>query len=326
MSKILLNANEFPENNLKKLTQETLRNIAEINRYPDKEYRQLREAISRKIVHKDIENIVCGNGSDELIQLIIMAFTNPYEEVLALEPTFSEYRKLSDGLDRKYIGLSPAKNLNLNYSELEKYFVREENKLLFLCSPNNPTGEVLSPAELESILKSFNGIVVLDCAYIEFASVEYSDLLKKYDNLIILRTLSKAYGMASLRIGYAVGAAEMIEKINQKRMPFNVSGFSNAVAIKMLEQIDVEENVTKILHEKKRVERELENLELKFYPSEANFILIKHTEAEQITDLLSKENIVCRKFNKQYLENTFRINIGLPSENDKLLAVLKKVI
>ena len=323
MDSIKLSANESPYNILEKNNKNILKDF-QINRYPNKSYKTLRKTYG-DLIDVNFKNLIATNGSDELIQLIIMTFSQEKDKVLALEPTFSEYRKLSTNLDRKYIKIDPKKNLKLNKKLALKEIKRKNPKIVFLCSPNNPTGELLKKEYIKKVINITNGIVVLDQAYIEFYKNKLDLDFKNYDNLIIMRTLSKAYGLASLRIGFGIANKKLIDKLNKKRMPFNISGVSNFLAIKLLKEINLKDTINKILNQKKLIEEKLKTMNINFLKSHSNFIILKTDYNDKIVKKAKNNNIQIRTFSDSPLNKYIRFCIGTKNENNKLIKIIEQV-
>lgn len=325
MNKIYLNANENPYITFEKKELENLFYNYNYNRYPNSSYKNLRNAIAQKN-HINSENIITTNGSDELIQLIIIAFSKENDSILSCEPTFSQYCKISSNLGRNYIGISPKGNLELDIRKAIKTIKEVQPKIIFLCYPNNPTGELIDEKLIHEIIKTSNGIVVIDEAYIEFTDFTNLKLIDKYDNLIIMRTLSKAYGLASLRIGYGVSINKHIQKLDSMRMPFNISGISEYIASNILEKIDFKKYNTYIINEKKRILKILDELNMNYFKSDSNFILLDSPYNKEIFDYCKRENIYIRDFDTKYLINFIRFSIGTAEENSKFIKILRDVV
>lgn len=325
MNNIRLNANENPYNTINK--NDLIENIEsfEFNRYPDADYTALRKAIGQ-ISHTSMDEIIATNGSDELIQLLIIAFSNPSDNILALEPTFSEYRKIASYLQRNYIGLNPNKNLSLDKKNLLKAIKDYEPKIIFLCTPNNPTGEILDQDFIRSILESTQSIVALDEAYIEFSSKDNLNLLDNFDNLVIMRTLSKAYGLAALRIGYGLAQVPLIESLNKCRMPYNISGISAYIATNALNAIDVENYKQLLMNEKLKISKKFKTLGIEYLESGSNFILFKLESIDPLYNQLVTQGIYIRKFKEEILTNYLRFSIGTKEENSKFMNIVEDVI
>jgi len=322
---IYLNANENPFNTVDRNLINELLFSFDYNRYPDLDYKKLKSELSR-ITNKKVENIIPTNGSDELIQLILLAYSKENENILSHIPTFSEYEKISNYLGRNFIGVEPKKNLKVDKDVFIQKIKEYNPKIIFLCSPNNPTGELLKEEFIEEVLNTSNNMVIVDEAYIEFSGKTNINLLDKYENLIIMRTLSKAYGLASLRVGYGLTSEKNIDFLNEYRMPYNISGISQFIATETLKLIDTKKYVENILNEKQRIIKELKKINIEYLNSESNFILIKTINNNGVLKALKENKIFVRTFNDEYLVSYIRFNIGNREENDKLLSILKDVV
>lgn len=313
---VFLDANENPYN-------------APYNRYPDPMQWTLKEKISEiKSVPK--ESILLGNGSDEPIDLIIRAFCEPVKDsILTIDPTYGMYQVAADinNVACKKVKLSP--DFQIDFAELSSA-IDETVKVIYLCSPNNPTGNSLERGDIYRILESFDGIVVVDEAYIDFSSLpSISKDLSKYSNLIVLQTLSKAWGAAGIRLGMAFSSPEIIDVLNKIKYPYNVNQLTQEKALELLNNADeMKRQLTLILSERSRVLAELDSLPLvkKIYPTDANFVLINVGQADQVYGELVSKGIIVRNRNKVTLcDGCLRITIGTPSENDALLSALKAI-
>ena len=322
---IYLNANENPFNTVDRNLINELLFSFDYNRYPDLDYKKLKSELSR-ITNRKVENIIPTNGSDELIQLILLAYSKENENILSHIPTFSEYEKISNYLGRNFIGVEPKKNLKVDKDVFIQKIKEYNPKIIFLCSPNNPTGELLKEEFIEEVLNTSNNMVIVDEAYIEFSGKTNIKLLNKYENLIIMRTLSKAYGLASLRVGYGITSEKNIDFLNEYRMPYNISGISQFIATETLKLIDTKKYVENILNEKQRIIKELKKINIEYLNSESNFILIKTINNNGVLKALKENKIFVRTFNDEYLVSYIRFNIGNREENDKLLSILKDVV
>ena len=325
MNNIRLNANENPYNTINKAQLIKGIDSFEFNRYPDATYKGLREAIS-KISSVPTDQIIATNGSDELIQLLILAFSDPSDNILALEPTFSEYRKIASYLQRNYIGLKPNENLSLDKGKLLKAIQTYNPKVIFLCSPNNPTGEVLEQDFIKKILENTDSIVALDEAYIEFSSADNLNLLDSYNNLVIMRTLSKVYGLAALRIGYGLTNETLIEALNKCRMPYNISGISAYIATKAIQSIDIKKYKKLLINEKNRILKKFKSLGIDYLKSSSNFVLFKLENINALYDQLVIQGIYIRKFKEKELSNYLRFSMGTKKENTKFMKIVEEVI
>lgn len=311
---VFLDANENP-------------NETGINRYPDPLQMQLKNKIS-EIKKITTEQIFLGNGSDEAIDLIIRAFCEPGKDnIVSICPTYGMYKVCADINNIEYREVLLNNDFSLNSSKLLKK-TDKDSKVLFLCSPNNPTGNSLETKEILNVLEDFNGIVVVDEAYIDFSSNEsliYS--LRKYPNLVVLQTFSKAWGMAGIRLGMAYASTELIQVLNKIKYPYNLNILTQQKALKKIqeEKKNIDSVVANIIAERNKLSIELSgfNLVLKIYPSDANFLLIKVTNAKKIYNfLIEKEVIVRDRSNVDLCDNCLRITVGTSDENAELLKLL----
>ena len=301
--------------------------LTEFNRYPDPFQRKLKAIIAEKKQLK-FENLVLGNGSDEIIDLVFRLFGTPLQDSVAyLNPSYGMYSVLA-----KLNGLSTIEiNLNKDFTiETEAILQQARNaKLLVLCNPNNPTGNLMDKTSIETIIQEFEGIVVVDEAYIDFCKEEsVADLVDLYPNLIVLQTLSKAYGMAGLRIGMAISNTEIVQKLNGIKAPYNISSAVQELAIDTLNSNNWDEIKAEIIRERNRIENWLnENKSVvKVFPSEANFILFRINQADEVYQKLVEKGVVVRNRSSQYnCENTLRVSIGSPEENDLFMKTLSEL-
>ncbi|SIS69263.1 histidinol-phosphate aminotransferase [Zobellia uliginosa] len=300
-----------------------------VNRYPDPQQRGLKSVLAEQ---KGItaENILLGNGSDEVLDLIFRTFCEPkIDNIISLPPTYGMYQVLA--------GINTVENREVLLTEdfqpdVEAILQRvdEHSKLLFLCSPNNPTGNVFSEEKIVRLLNAFKGLVVIDEAYIDFAKSEsWVSRLGEFPNLVITQTLSKAYGMAGIRLGICIASKEIIAAVNKIKPPYNVNELTQQKALKrVLDLASVKNEVTNILNERERlleVLREVSFVE-KIYASDANFVLAKVDDANKRYKQLLGEGVVVRNRTTQPLcENTLRFTVGTPDENKKLIEVLNKL-
>ncbi len=312
---IYLDANENPFN-------------SPFNRYPDPYQSDVKKSIS-KIKKVTPERIFLGNGSDEAIDLLYRAFCEPnHDNVVAIEPTYGMYKVSAEINAVEYRKVL----LNENF-DIEAYRIIDatniKTKIIWLCSPNNPTGNSLNNEEILKLLKWFRGIVVIDEAYIDFSSSEgYSSLLKQYPNLVILQTFSKAWGNAAVRLGMAFASPEIIQVLNKIKYPYNLSLLTQRHALFMLKEASkVKDWVSELLTERDILTNELQKIHcvIHVYPSDANFILVKVNSATNIyNDLIRRGIVVRNRSNISLCENCLRITVGTSAENKRLLAELKK--
>ena len=314
---IFLDANENPFEN-------------GVNRYPDPNQNNVKRLLC-KIKGSDKRNLLLGNGSDEVLDLIFRAFCEPNEDnVITLPPTYGMYSVLANinAVENKTVLLDedfqPQVKQILGAAD-------ENSKILFLCSPNNPTGNSFSEAIMRELLLKFKGLVVLDEAYIDFSAKEsWLKNLDKYPNLIIIQTLSKAYGLAGIRLGACYASREIIAVLNSIKPPYNVNELTQQRAIKGLQEMEVIQNeVAQLVSERKRLHKELEccvSYIEKVYPSDGNFLLIKVDDATKRYNQLVMAGVVVRNRTTEVLcENCLRISVGIREENQILLRVLKSI-
>ena len=299
------------------------------NRYPDPLQRELKSLLAPLKGIKE-ENIFLGNGSDEAIDLIFRAFCQPgVDNVVAIEPTYGMYKVCANVNDVEYRPMLLDVYYQMKASALLSA-IDEYTKVMFVCSPNNPTGNSMCRKEIDSLLKRFDGLVVVDEAYIDFSDLPslLADL-DKYPNLIVLQTFSKAWGNAAIRLGMAFASPEIIAILNKIKYPYNVNRLTQEEAIKCLQQPEkVQAWVKTLLEERTRVMEEIVKLPccIRVFPTDANFFLAKVYEATQIYDYLVSEGIIVRNRTHVALcNNCLRITIGTKEENDALLEALSKI-
>lgn len=297
------------------------------NRYPDPMQWAIKEKLS---LVKGVapQHIFLGNGSDECIDIIIRAFCEPgHDNVIIVPPTYGMY-EVSANINNVYIRkvpLTPAFQLDL--PALEEA-VDGNTKIIFLCSPNNPTANSLNREDVEILLNNYFGIVVVDEAYINFSRQKSFVLeLEDYPNLIVLQTLSKAWGLAALRVGMAFASEAVIAIMNKIKPPYNINQASQELVLKALDEVgQVNEMIRVIVQERTRLEIELPllNVVVKIFPSDANFLLVKVTEAKNIYHYLLEHGIVVRdRSNVTLCDDCLRITVGTEKENNALIDALR---
>ena len=299
------------------------------NRYPDPLQRKLKSLIA-PLKGVKMENIFLGNGSDEAIDLVFRAFCRPgVDNVVAIDPTYGMYQVCAEVNDVEYRKMLLDVYYQFKASSLLSA-IDENTKAIFVCSPNNPTGNSLCRKEIESLLNKFDGLVIVDEAYIDFSSSE--SLLKdldKYPNLIVLQTFSKAWGCAAIRLGMAFASPEIIAIFNKIKYPYNVNRLTQEEAIRVLQHPETIKGwVNTLLEERARVMEEFVKLPccVRVFPTDANFFLAKVYEATQIYNYLVSEGIIVRnRTNVALCNDCLRITIGTKEENDALLDALRKV-
>jgi histidinol-phosphate aminotransferase len=300
-----------------------------VNRYPDPQQSKVKALLS-KIKNVPTSNILLGNGSDEVLDLLFRAFCEPKaDNVITLPPTYGMYSVLAN--------VNAVENREI---ELENDFqpdvdnilraVCTKTKIVFLCSPNNPTGNSFKKKQVKYLLKSFDGLVVIDEAYIDFSKKKsWLNKLEKYPNLIITQTLSKAYGMAGIRLGVCYASEAIISVLNRIKPPYNVNELTQKKAIERLEKEDlVKLEVKQIIKERSALISSLKTISFieTIFPTDANFVLVKVDDATKRYNQLIKKGIVIRNRTTQPLcENTLRLTVGTPAENNKLIEALKAI-
>ena len=300
-----------------------------VNRYPDPQQRTLKSLLST-IKGVTQQNILLGNGSDEVLDLIYRTFCEPNQDnIITLPPTYGMYSVLAN------INAIEIKSVQLDADFQPKVedildVANSNSKLLFLCSPNNPTGNSFEVKSIERLIDEFKGIVVIDEAYIDFSNKEsWISRLNEFSNLIITQTLSKAYGMAGIRLGICYASEEIISVLNRIKPPYNVNILTQQKAISQLEQQGLTQNqVTNILKERDLLITKLESIDYisKIYPSDANFVLVEVDDANKRYDQLIDKGIVIRNRTTQPgCENCLRFTIGTPKENRTLIDTLKSI-
>jgi histidinol-phosphate aminotransferase len=301
----------------------------DVNRYPDPQQRNLKAELA-KMKSVFLENILLGNGSDEVLDLLFRAFCEPGKDnIITLPPTYGMYKVLANinNIENREILLTS--DLEPNVKEILKS-VDQNTKIIFLCSPNNPTGNSFSEEKILEILENFNGLVVIDEAYIDFSAKEtWLKNLQKYPNLVITQTLSKAYGMAGIRLGICYASAKIIEILNKIKPPYNVNELTQLRALDRIlnvEKVNIE--VADLMNERALLNKALVEVNFieKVYPSDANFILVKVDDANKRYAQLIEKGIVIRNRTTQPLcENTLRFTVGTGEENKKLITALKSI-
>lgn len=312
-SMVFLDANENPFQN-------------GINRYPDPQQKKLKSILSKQKKIND-NQILLGNGSDEVLDLLFRAFCEPNcDNIITLPPTYGMYGVLANlnAVENREVLLS--KDFQPNVDKILNN-VNDKTKIIFLCSPNNPTGNSFDDASVFKLLKSFNGLVVIDEAYIDFSKNEsWLSQMANYPNLVISQTLSKAFAMAGLRIGILYASIEIIAILNKIKPPYNINTVSQETAIRKMEQNTLVAQLKKIISEREKLLQNLSTISFveKIFPTDANFVLIKVDDAEKRYEQLISKGIVIRNRSNQALcDNCLRITVGTKEENSKLIEILK---
>ena len=313
VAEVLLDANENPFD-------------YSYNRYPDPLQKELKVALG-EFREVSADKIFLGNGSDGIIELLVRAFCEPYRDSISyFTPGFGMY-KVAAQLNA--VGIN-AFELDENFKLDEQAFVdgiKENDKIVFVTSPNNPTGNSFALSQIEYICKNFTGLVVLDEAYIDFSKIASGlTILDQYPNLIVMQTFSKAMGAAGIRLGMGFMHPELVAILNKVKMPYNISEITQQEAIKILSNTDkINDAVQLLLSERERVSAAIDNLAIvkHIYPSDANFLLVKFNSANTVYDALAAKGIILRDRSKlKGCEECLRVTIGAVAENDRMINAL----
>ncbi|MCH1453597.1 MAG: histidinol-phosphate transaminase [Flavobacteriaceae bacterium] len=314
--KVFLDANENPYNSI-------------ANRYPDPLQRQLKRTLA-KIKGVEANQILLGNGSDEVLDLVFRAFCEPgQDEVILLPPTYGMYAVLAQLNNVKVNTVPLNESFQLDLEGIMKQ-VNGNTKVIFVCSPNNPTGNSIPLEQIQSLLNQFSGLVVVDEAYVDFSTKGSAvRFLDDYPHLMICQTFSKAYGLAGIRLGMGIADSKIIDYFNKIKPPYNVNVLTQKTAFNSLnDQNTTKEHVKELLAERQKLEKELLNIDFvnKIYPSDANFLLIQVDNASKRYDqLLSLDIVVRNRSSLSGCENTLRITVGTPQENIRLINACKTI-
>jgi histidinol-phosphate aminotransferase len=295
-----------------------------LRRYPDPMANRVRDLVAR-MFRVGRENVLCGNGSDELLTLVIRAFVGEGERVAYPIPTYSLYPVLAEIQGARAIEVETLDDFSLPLDALRKVQARA----MILCNPNAPTGVLARPEAVGELAGRFDGIVVVDEAYVDFSTADCMALARERPNVLVLRTLSKSYSLAGLRFGYAVGPAELIRGLEKVKDSYNVDAVSIALAAEALQDQNwMEANVAKIQSERTRLSAELEQRGFRVTPSEANFVLarVPGDNGEAWCQNLKARGILVRWWNLPRLADKLRITVGTRAENDALLAALRQIL
>ncbi len=305
---------------------DTLRQL-ELNRYPDASAGLLKERLQQYLGLGSDQEILLGNGSDELIQIVAMAVAGENRTLLAPEPGFVMYRIIAQSLGMQYIGV-PLKDedFSLNMPEMLAAVEKHQPAVIFLAYPNNPTGNLFDQKDIEAILQASEGLVIIDEAYHSFAQVSWIDDLPRYENLLVMRTLSKI-GLAGLRIGMLVGSKLWLDELNKIRLPYNINALSQVSATFMLEHVDVfDQQAAQIRADRQFMYDSLsQHFQIEVWPSYANFLLLRSAKAQEIFDFLKQNNILIKNLDGTHekLAQCLRVTIGTAEENNSLLKIIE---
>jgi histidinol-phosphate aminotransferase len=302
---------------------------AAINRYPDAGATSLKDEIRKVTDLPAGMEVLLGNGSDELIQILAMAVAKPNAVLLSVEPSFVMYKMIAAFCGLRYVGVPLASDFSLDLPATLATIEREQPALIFLAYPNNPTGNRFDAEAVKAIIQAAPGLVVVDEAYYAFASDSFIPHLAHYDNLLVMRTYSKL-GMAGLRLGFLAGSTAWLSQLEKLRLPYNVGVLPQMVAVKLLQHHDV------LLAQAERIKQERTRLMVTLqatqgvtvYPSEANFILLRVAQATQHFEWLKQRGVLIKNLNGGHpaLADCLRVTVGTPQENDSFIAALQDSI
>lgn len=296
------------------------------NRYPDPQQLILKERLA-EIKNVNVNQIFLGNGSDEVIDLAFRIFCEPNnDKALTFTPTYGMYEVSANINAVELIKVPLNVDFQIDRNSVQPYFADANLKLIFICSPNNPSGNLIISKDIEFILENFRGIVILDEAYVDFCpEASFAEKLLRYPNLIISQTLSKAWGLAGLRLGIALMNEELVALYNKVKAPYNISSINQQVALETLNKTrEFKEKVALILIEKAKLIQELQMIKIvkKIYPSDANFLLVEVENANELYSKLIAQKIIIRNRNN-VVSNCVRITIGTSEENKIVVNALK---
>ncbi len=327
--KYKMDANESPFNASDEMIEQIVEKLKglDYNIYPDSDSVSLRKKIA-PYAGLSYEEIMVGNGSDELIQVIFNTFVDKGDVVFSHSPTFVMYFLNSVIAQAKYMEYQTDEDFNIDMDDFICEAKDSSAKLVFLCNPNNPTGNRIERRDLVKAIENLDAIVVVDEAYIEFGGESVIDLVGRYENLIVLRTFSKAFGLAGIRSGYLAASGLVMENLNKVKPPYNLNIVSQAISEIAVENICLmNRNVAKITNERNRIYEILKDIEgIKVYPSNTNFIVICVDNSQDVFEKLLEKGIMARCFSGGRMENRIRITVGTKEQNDAFIEALEQIL
>jgi len=296
-----------------------------LNRYPDPHQKEIKQKLAA-LKNIEANQIFIGNGSDEIIDLAFRIFCEPgVDKALTFSPTYGMYDVSAEINNIELIKQPLINDFQINLNQLQPYLDDPKVKIIFVCSPNNPTANSFNIEDVEYILDNFNGIVIIDEAYIDFSDQEsFVTKINQYENLIVSQTFSKAWGLAGVRVGAAYMNVKLMDLYNRVKPPYNVSQLNQEAVLKSLSDVETfQKNVDIILKERKDLKQKLASLKMvnKIYPSDANFLLVNVDSANETYQYLIDKKVIIRNRNK-LVDNCIRITVGSPEENEKLIEAL----
>ncbi len=303
----------------------SLSDLKGINLYPDNEASQLKDKIIQlyPITKKEV---TFGNGSSELLDLLVKSYVNPKEVILSFEPSFSMYPIYAALYDATYIPVPSEKDFSLSIDLMISYAHKFHPKLIFICSPNNPTGYLIPKKDIVKLISSTEAMVLVDEAYMEFSSVENSLVseINQYKNLVIVRTFSKAFGLAGIRLGYMIASKDIIDVIEKVKAPYALNTLSQTLGLKALDNYErVLKHVSEVKKRRETLSQSLKDLGFKVYPSEGNFVFT-YVTIPNLDEKLIQKGILIRAFSNT-LNNYYRITVGTSEAHDILIQALKEI-
>ena len=328
---VKLDAMENPYSLPPQLRNEIASLVAEaaINRYPDASARHLKEKIRTVTGLAQDVGLLLGNGSDEIIQLLALALAKPGATLLSVEPSFVMYKMIAAFAGMQYVGVPLAEDFALNLPAMLSAIERHQPALVFLAYPNNPSGNLFDAKDIEQVILAAPGLVVVDEAYYAFASASFFPLLARYSNLLVMRTFSKL-GMAGLRLGFLAGSQVWLAQLEKLRLPYNIGVLTQLVAGKLLQHHDV------LLQQAEQIkqdrtwlyERLVGTVDVRAYPSEANFILFHVAHAGKVFEGLKQRGVLIKNMNGAHtaLVDCLRVTVGRPDENERFMVALQESI
>lgn len=302
---------------------------APVNRYPDASATQLKATLRQALAISDDMDILLGNGSDEIIQIIAMALARPGAVLMSVEPAFVMFKMIAAFANIQYVGIPLQKDFSLDLETMLAAIAEHKPAVIFLAYPNNPTGNLFDPAAILSIIQATSGIVVVDEAYHAFADSSFMDKLTQHPNLLLMRTLSKS-GLAGLRLGLLIGRSEWLVQLEKVRLPYNIGIMTQLIAEKVLHHTAVlSEQAEAIKSERTKMRTFLGTIaNIEVYPSDANFILFRIHAASQIFQALKQRKILIKNLDGTHplLENCLRVTVGTPDENSQFCTTLHTIL
>jgi histidinol-phosphate aminotransferase len=328
---IKLDAMENPYALPPQLRDEIARLVADaaINRYPDASAQHLKEKIHAVTDLPQGMEVLLGNGSDEIIQLLALAVAKPGATLLGVEPSFVMYKMIAAFVGMNYIGVPLTENFELDLPSMLHAIQRHQPALVFLAYPNNPTGNLFDAEAIAQIISAAPGLVVIDEAYYAFAGGSFIPMLARYSNLLVMRTFSKL-GMAGLRLGFLAGGKAWLEQLEKLRLPYNVGVLTQLVAGKLLQHHDV------LLQQAEQIKQDrtwlygrlVGTVDVRAYPSEANFILFHVAHSNKVCEGLKQRGVLIKNLNNAHtaLTDCLRVTVGTPEENELFIRALQESI